>query len=127
MNTSSGFSDPRRPFNREPVFEYGFSGEVLKTVSGQSKPLDRSVENSFQHFLRERIGIRVDAAHLPAPYFSTWSNFGANLNDVILREQAKLAAEAGFGAIVIDEGWQGDGLGTEIDSTKFPHFSETAD
>lgn len=117
---------PKETFQSEPVFEYGFSGDVLKTASAQSDPLDRTVEASFQQFLRERIGIRVDAAHLPAPYFSTWSNFGPNLNEIILREQAKLASEAGFGAIVLDEGWQRDGLGTEVDTTKFPHFSETA-
>lgn len=116
---------PKESFQSEPVFEYGFSGDVFRTASAQSKPLDRAVETTFQNFLRERIGLQVDAAHLPAPYFSTWSNFGPNINDVILREQARLAAEAGFGAVVIDQGWQRGLLGTQVDSTKFPHFSET--
>ena len=116
---------PKETFQSEPVFEYGFSGDVIRTASALSTPLDRAVENSFQRFLRERVGLRTDAAHLPAPYFSTWSNFGPNLNDAVLRKQAELAAEAGFGAIVIDEGWQRDGLGTEVDSIKFPHFTET--
>ncbi len=116
---------PKESFESEPVFEYGFYGDVLKTASADSNPLDRAVENSFQHFLRQRIGLRVDAAHLPAPYFSTWSNFGPNLNGVILRQQARLASAAGFDAIVIDDGWQRGRLGTEVDSIKFPHFAET--
>jgi len=44
----------------------------------------------------------------------------------MIREQADLAARAGFVQFLMDDGWQRDRLGTEPDQVKFPDFAATA-
>ena len=48
---------PAESFVSEPTFLYGFSGEVVKTPSAESLPLDRAVEGPFKDFLRDHLGI----------------------------------------------------------------------
>jgi hypothetical protein len=44
----------------------------------------------------------------------------------MIRQQADLAARAGFVQFLMDDGWQRDRLGTEPDAAKFPDFAATA-
>jgi hypothetical protein len=117
---------PGEQFVSEPVFLYAFSGPVEQTISARSMPLDRTVEGPFQHFLSRHIGIMGERLPCDAPQWLTWANFGPNLNDAMIREQADLAARAGFVQFLIDDGWQRDRLGTEPDAAKFPDFAATA-
>jgi hypothetical protein len=117
---------PGERFVSEPVFLYAFSGAVEQTISARSMPLDRAVEGPFQRFLSRHIGIVGDGQPCDAPQWLTWANFGPNINDAVIRQQADLAARAGFAQFLIDDGWQRDRLGTEPDSVKFPDFRATA-
>jgi len=118
---------PAESFVSEPTFLYGFSGEVLKTPSAESLPLDRAVEGGFKDFLREHLGISSAKTQIAAPLWCSWSNFGPALTDAIVREQADLAARCGFAVMQLDDGWQKGRLGTRPDEKTFPGFSETCD
>jgi len=118
---------PGETFVSEPVFLYAFSGPVQQTISARSMPLDRTVEGPFQRFLSRRIGIVGERLPCDAPQWLTWANFGPNLDDAMIRQQADLAARAGFVQFLMDDGWQRDRLGTEPNPATFPDFAATAD
>jgi hypothetical protein len=118
---------PGEKFVSEPVFLYAFCGPVEQTTSAHSTPLDRTVEGPFQRFLSRRIGVVGERLPCDAPQWLTWANFGPNLNDAMIRQQADLAARAGFVQFLMDDGWQRDRLGTEPDRAKFPDFAATAE
>ena len=134
-NGSSGYSaehfeyvlGPAEDFISEPVFLYGFSGEVFRTPSAESLPMDRAVESGFRRFLKEHLGISPAHLDVPAPQWATWTNFGHEINDAIVREQAQLAARCGFAVVLLDDGWQQDRLGRDPHPQRFPRFRETCD
>lgn len=117
---------PGESFASEPVFLYAFSGAVEPTLSARSTPLDRAVEGPFQHFVSRYIGIVGERLPCDAPQWLTWATFGPNLNDALIRQQADLAARAGFVQFLIDDGWQRDRLGIEPNPATFPDFAATA-
>ncbi len=116
---------PGETFTSEPVFLYAFSGPITQTVSASSRPLDRALEGPYIDFLRHRIGIAADAAPLDVPIWISWAQFGPNLNAKLIRQQADVAARAGFVMFQLDDGWQRGRLGTEPDSQKFPDIEDT--
>jgi hypothetical protein len=116
---------PAEAFVSEPSFLYGFSGEVIKTVSATSLPLDRAVEGGFKSFLREHLGVSPAYVQIPAPLWCSWSNFGHVINDALIREQADIASKCGFAMVQIDDGWQKDRLGITPDPKTFPDFDAT--
>jgi hypothetical protein len=116
---------PAESFESEPVFIYGYSGDVVKTISAESKPLDRAVEGPFKSFLKEHVGVASTAVKIPAPQWATWTNFAQNVDDSIVREQAEIAARAGFALFELDDGWQRGRLGVILDKDKFPDFLST--
>ena len=118
---------PGERFVSEPVFLYAFSGPVEQTISARSTPLDRAVEGPFKRFVSRHIGIVGEQLPCDAPQWLTWASFGPNLDDAMIRQQADLAARAGFVQFLLDDGWQRDRLGTEPHSTRFPDFAATAD
>lgn len=83
-------------------------------------------------FVRRHMGVRIEElSHKPLFVYNTWSAFGRDLNDPLIRELAKAASECGVEEFVIDDGWQfnvsasdnsiyqvGDWL---IDTVKFPN------
>ncbi|MBI5387769.1 MAG: hypothetical protein HZA90_24165 [Verrucomicrobia bacterium] len=116
---------PGEQFTSEPVFLYAFSGPVETTISARSTPLDRAVEGPFQRFVSRYLGIAGERLPCDAPQWLTWATFGPNLNDAMIRQQADLAARAGFVQFLMDDGWQRDRVGTEPDRAKFPDFAAT--
>ncbi len=124
---------PSERFVSEPVFLYAYDGQVTKTISGVSTPLDRTVEREFKWFLERIIGIAADPSSIPAPLWCSWSNFGPLVNDGNMREQADIAAQVGFECLQIDAGWNRsrtktnwDCAGSEPDTDKFPDFAATS-
>ncbi len=116
---------PAESFASEPVFIYGYSGDVVKTISGSSIPLDRAVEGPFKRFLKEHIGVASTQVEIPAPQWATWSNFGPNVTDAIVRRQAQIAARAGFVLFELDDGWQRGRLGITPDPDRFGDLLST--
>ena len=118
---------PSERFVSEPVFIYGYSGDAVETVSGVSLPLDRAVEGQFKEFVKEHVGLAATGVEMPAPVWCTWTNFAQRVNDEIIREQADIAAKAGFKTLQIDDGWQKGRLGITPDKEKFPDFLSTCE
>jgi len=118
--------EPADHFVSEPAFIYGFCGPVEETPSARSIPLDRAVESGFRNFQHEHLGISPAHIDIPAPQWATWSNFGPEVNDSIVREQAEIAARCGFVLFELDDGWQRGRLGIEPHPDKFPDMEETA-
>lgn len=123
---------PTEKFVSEPVFLYGFSGEVIETISGISTPLDRAIEGPFKNFLSEVIGVKSPDTENFLPLWCTWTNFGPLINDRNMREMANLASSMGLKTLLLDAGWaqspKPDAIipvGTHPDSVKFPDFGET--
>lgn len=116
---------PSECFSSEPVFHFAYEGKVEKTISGVSTPLDRAVEGPFKAFLARHVGLASSSAPTCSPLWSSWSNFGPKVDDRTIRRQADIAARCGFVALQIDDGWQRDRLGTQIDTEKFPDFDAT--
>lgn len=118
---------PSERFESEPVFHFAYSGKVEKTISGISTPLDRAVERPFKQFLERCVGMRAVPAELPVPVWCSWTSFLTNVNDALMREQADIAARAGFTTFQIDDGWAiSPGCGaTEPSPEKFPDFDAT--
>lgn len=118
---------PAERFKSEPVFLYAWQGEIIKTISADSLPVDRAVEGRFKAFLAEHLRIGISDHSRTAPLWSTWSNFGHRINDHIVREMADIASRCGFKAISLDDGWQKGRLGTTPDPNLFPDFDATCD
>ena len=118
---------PGEEFTSEPVFYYAYDGPVRDTVSAASTPLDRTIEGPFQEFLRRHIGIAAESAPIHGPQWMTWAYFYDRIDDPLVRQLAGIAARAGFGEMLFDDGWQKGRLGTEIDTRKFPDFAATSE
>lgn len=116
---------PAESFVSEPIFIYGYSGDVVKTISADSIPLDRAVERPFKRFLKEHIGVASTQVEIPAPQWATWTNFGPEVTDAIVREQAEIAARAGFVLFELDDGWQRGRLGVTPDPDRFGDLLST--
>jgi hypothetical protein len=116
---------PGERFVSERVFVYAYSGAVRQTISAESSPLDRAVEGSFQRFLQHVIGLISSPDRVQAPQYSTWTTFGANIDDALIRQLADLASAAGFKLFELEQGWQKEDLGTEPDTVRFPDFLAT--
>jgi len=114
--------EPAGRFKSESVSYYAFEGELIKTASSTSKPLDRCVENQYQNYLSNCIGVMADKAELYAPRYATWSNYAQHITEDIARQIIPIAAQCGFELFQIDDGWQTDRLGTEPHEEKFPSF-----
>jgi hypothetical protein len=118
---------PSESFISEPVVHYAYSGQVIKTSSGVSKPLDRANEGPFKLFLQNCVGLRGSSIDVPAPIWCSYTNFLVDLTDTNMREQADIAARIGFTTFQLDEGWAKtpNPGGSEPDTERFPDFDET--
>lgn len=123
---------PGEQFTSEPVFAYAYAGKIFETCSARSTPRDRTVEGPFREYVERVVGVRADPGRVPAPLWCTWSNFHAAIDDAIVREQAELAAAAGFRGFQIDAGWSDSpdprdwSSGSRVPHPdKFPDFAST--
>lgn len=118
---------PGEEFSTEPVFYFGHSGAVQRTVSSVSTPLDRAVEGSYLAFVRSHIGIAADTAPMHGPQWMTWAYFYDKIDDPLVRQLAGIASRAGFTEMLLDDGWQKGRLGADVDRGKFPDFEATSE
>jgi hypothetical protein len=134
-NGAMGYADdyfewvlgPSETFISEPVFYFAYAGDVVKTISGHSTPLDRATEGPFKYFLQNCVGLRGDPALLPAPIWCSYTNFLVTLTDENMRGQADIAEKIGFVTFQLDEGWAGTPSpgGSEPYLAHMPDFDNT--
>jgi hypothetical protein len=123
---------PTEKFTSEAVFIFAFEGKTTTTISGTSTPLDRTIENNFQHFLSDIIGLKKADAKSMSPLWCSWSNFGSLINDQNMRSMSDIASKIGIKTLLLDAGWAEAHepnaivpIGTGVDLQKFPYFNET--
>ena len=74
--------------------------------NGEFDP-QRIVNTAVQKYVRLHMGTRVEQIkHKPMFVYNTWIPFARNINDEIVKEVAKAAAECGAQEFIIDDGWQ---------------------
>ncbi len=73
-------------------------------------------------FVRKHMGIRLSVLQeKPTFVYNTWHPFGKNINEKLVMELAKAAADAGMKEFIIDDGWQDNYGDWGIDYKKFPN------
>ena len=94
------FSEPESPLNEYQVsirldWRNIFYADVIRGVSGW-----------FALFAEYLPGSVPEQAY--RPFYSTWYSYHQNLFAEELEKECKLAAEAGFRGVIVDDGWQTD-------------------
>ena len=87
------------------------------------------VNTSVQDFVRKHMGTRIEQLpRKPMFVYNTWHPFTRNINEKMILELAKAAAECGVEEFIIDDGWQcsehteDERFGAwEADKEKFPN------
>lgn len=73
-------------------------------------------------FIRKHMGIRLsELKEKPTFVYNTWHPFGKEINEKLIMDLAKAAADAGMKEFVIDDGWQDNYGDWGIDKKKFPN------
>lgn len=113
----------RFPFRKWISANESFETPQVFTMvyNNQSDPAEM-LNTAVPDFVRRHLGIRLSQLQdKPTFVYNTWTPFNKNINEKLIMELAKAAANAGMKEFVIDDGWQ-DGYGDwEIDKTKFPN------
>jgi len=96
--------------------------QVFTMVYNHQKTPDLILNTAFPDFVRKFMGIRLSALkEKPTFVYNTWEPFYKNINEKLVMELAKAAADAGMKEFVIDDGWQDCYGDWGIDMKKFPN------
>ena len=113
---------------RYPFRKYIGKGESFETpqvftmVYNNHKDPDEILNMAVPDFVRKHMGIRLSELNeKPTFVYNTWVPFRQNINEKLIRELAKAAADAGMKEFVIDDGWADNYGDWIIDKTKFPN------
>lgn len=121
----SGFThkNARFPFRKYIAKGQSFTTpQVFTMVYNNHKDPDEILNTAVPDFVRKHMGIRLsELDQKPTFVYNTWTPFGTDINEKLIMELAKSAADAGMKEFVIDDGWE-DNLGDwGIDKKKFPN------
>ncbi|MFA5818415.1 MAG: alpha-galactosidase [Bacteroidales bacterium] len=96
--------------------------QVFTMVYNNQKTPDEILNISVPNFVRNHMGIRLsDLKTKPTFVYNTWEPFLVNINEKLIMELAKAAADAGMKEFIIDDGWQDNYGDWGIDKKKFPN------
>lgn len=126
-----------------PEQDYGFrkwlrpgeqwdSPKVFTALYNNCTDGSKAINETVPDFVRRHAGMRIDQlSKKPTFVYNTWVPFYHNINEQLVIELAKAAAECGVEEFIIDDGWQiniddperkqgfhGD---WEVDKQKFPN------
>src|SRR5450759_4957076 len=95
--------------------------QVFTMVYNHQKTPDEILNTAVPDFVRKYMGIRLsELKDMPTFVYNTWEPFYKGINDKLVMELAKAAADAGMKEFVIDDGWQDSYGDWGIDLKKFP-------
>ncbi|MBC7722925.1 MAG: alpha-galactosidase, partial [Pedobacter sp.] len=98
------------------------SPQVFTIVYNNTNDPDEILNTSVADFVRKFLGSRLEELkQKPTFVYNTWSPFAKNINEKLVMELAKSAADAGIKEFVIDDGWSNNYGDWQIDKTKFPN------
>jgi alpha-galactosidase len=113
---------------RFPFRKWIKSGESFETpqvftmVYNNHKDPEEILNTAVPDFVRKHMGIRLsELEEKPTFVYNTWHPFGKEIDEKLIMELAKAAANAGMKEFVIDDGWQDNYGDWGIDKTKFPN------
>ena len=115
--------DARYPFRK--YIKQGESFEtpqVFTMVYNNHKDPDEILNTAVADYVRKHLGIRLtELSQKPTFVYNTWVPFRKNINEKLVMELAKSAADAGMKEFIIDDGWNSNYGDWEIDKQKFPN------
>src|ERR1035437_448922 len=98
------------------------SPQVFTMVYNHQKTPDEIFNIAVPDFVRKYMGIRLsELKEKPTFVYNTWEPFYKNINEKLVMELAKAAADAGMKEFIIDDGWQDSYGDWGIDMKKFPN------
>lgn len=115
--------DASYPFRKyiEPNQQF-ITPQVFTMVYNNHKDPDEILNTAVPDFVRKHMGIRLsELEHKPTFVYNTWVPFGKDINEKLVMELAKSAADAGMKEFVIDDGWEENYGDWAIDKKKFPN------
>ena len=96
--------------------------QVFTMVYNNLKDPEEIMNTAVPDFVRKHMGIRLSVLEeKPTFVYNTWVPFGKNINEKLVMELAKAAADAGMKEFIIDDGWQDSYGDWGIDYNKFPN------
>jgi len=96
--------------------------QIFTMVYNNQKDPEEILNTAVPDFIRKHMGIRLsELKEKPTFVYNTWHPFGKQINEKLIMELAKAAADAGMKEFVIDDGWQDNYGDWGIDKTKFPN------
>lgn len=115
--------DARYPFRKYIAARDSFTTPpVFTIVYNHHKDPDDVLNTVVPDFVRKHIGIRLsELAQKPTFVYNTWVPFRKDINEKLVMELAKAAADAGMKEFVIDDGWADNYGDWIIDKKKFPN------
>ena len=96
--------------------------QVFTMVYNNLKDPEEILSTAVPDFVRKHMGIRLSVLEeKPTFVYNTWNPFEKNINEKLIMELAKAAADAGMKEFIIDDGWQDSYGDWGIDYKKFPN------
>lgn len=96
--------------------------QVFTMVYNNCKDPEEILNSAVPDFVRKHMGIRLSVLkEKPTFVYNTWEPFGKDINEKLVKELAKAAADAGMKEFIIDDGWQDSYGDWGIDYKKFPN------
>lgn len=123
IRTGLTHKDARFPFRKwigpNEMFE---TPQVFTMVYNNHLEPEEILNTSVPDYIRRHMGIRLsELKEKPTFVYNTWIPFEKNINEKLVMELAKAAADAGMKEFIIDDGWQDNYGDWGINYTKFPH------
>ncbi len=96
--------------------------QVFTMLYNNHKDPDEMLNTVVPEFVRKYLGVRLfELQQKPTFVYNTWEPFETNINEKLVMDLARSAAEAGIKEFVIDDGWQENYGDWVIDKRKFPN------
>jgi alpha-galactosidase len=96
--------------------------QVFTMVYNNQKDPEEILNTAVPDYIRKHMGIRLSVLdEKPTFVYNTWNPFEKNINEKLILELAKAAADAGMKEFIIDDGWQDSYGDWGIDYKKFPN------
>lgn len=95
---------------------------IFTMVYNNHKDPEEILNSAVPDFIRKHMGIRLSVLkEKPTFVYNNWEPFQKNINEKLIMDLAKVAADAGMKEFVIDDGWQDNYGDWGIDYKKFPN------